>query len=299
MKTNSIKFTLSLLTLFSLSMMPLFSQDLEPRRWTVIPVGTNVIGIGYGHTFGDLLLDPVLQVENAVVKVDTLAVSYIRSFSLAGKTVRFDAFLPWHSAKWEGILRGTPASTERKGFGDSRFRLSVNLLNTSTEYSQEVSHTAIGAGVAVTLPTGEYDKDKLINLGHNRFSIRPQLGVLHTHGAWSYELTGSVFFFTDNNDYFNDGKREQDPLYALQTHVVHIFKPGLWASIGAGYGWGGNSTINAEKKDDKWDNFMASLSMGVPLSRSQGIKLNYIHAQTQNLTGSNTDTLSMSWSVRF
>ena len=294
MRTNSMKFTFSLLTLFSIS-VPLFSQDLEPRRWTLIPVDTNIIGIGYGHTFGDILFDPVMQIEDAKVKADTLAVSYIRSFSFAGKALRFDAFLPWHSAQWKGLLKGSPGSTERKGLGDSRFRLSVNLLNDS----QKTSSTVVGAGLAVTVPTGEYDKDKLINLGQNRYIIRPQIGVVHTRGAWSYELTGSIFFFTDNDEYFKDRIQEQDPLYAIQSHVVYVFSPGLWTSLSAGYGFGGNTSIDNESKDNEWDNFMTALSFGFPLSRTQSVKLNYMHAQTQNVTGSNTDTLSMGWSVRF
>ncbi len=274
---------------------PLFSQDLEPRRWTVMPEGMNVIGMGYGHTFGDLLFDPVMQIEDAEVKADTFAVSYVRSFSLAGKVLRFDAFLPWHSAEWKGILKGAPGRTERKGFGDSRFRLSVNLLNNA----KETVSTVVGTGIAVTVPTGEYDKNKLINLSQNRFTIRPQIGVVHTRGDWSYELTGSVFFFTDNDDYFKESIQEQDPLYAIQSHVVYVFSPGLWTSLSAGYGWGGNTSIDKESKDNEWDNFITALSFGVPLSSAQSVKLNYMHTQTQNVTGSNTDTLSMGWSVRF
>jgi len=298
MKINSIKFTLSLLTLFIVA-TPLFSQDLEPRRWTVMPEGMNVVGIGYGHTSGDVLFDPVMQIKDAEVKADTLAVSYIRSFSLAGKALRFDVFLPWHSAQWEGILRGNPNSAERKGFGDSRFRLSVNLLNTSTQNTNETSKTVVGAGIAMTAPTGEYDKNKLINLGQNRFVIRPQIGVVHTRGAWSYELTGSVFFFTDNNDYFKESIQSQDPLYAIQTHAIYVFDSGIWTSLSAGYGWGGISSINNEKKDNEWNNLLMALSFGFSLSRTQSIKFNYMHAQTQNVTGSNTDTLSIGWSVRF
>ena len=298
MKQNSIKFTLSLLTILMLS-SPLFSQDLEPRRWTVMPENLNVIGIGYGHTFGDMLFDPLMQIKDAELKADTLAVSYIRSFSLYGKALRFDAFIPWHSAQWDGLLNGKPDSTERRGLGDSRLRLSVNLLNTSKKHSKKVVKTVIGAGIAVTVPTGAYDKDKLINLGQNRFIIRPQIGVIHTRGAWSYELTGSIFFFTDNNEYFKDRVQKQDPLFALQSHVIYVFDPGIWTSLSAGYGWGGISSVDNENKDNEWNNLMMALSFGFPLSPTQSIKLNYMHAQTQNLTGSNTDTLSLGWSIRF
>ncbi len=74
-----------------------FAQDIEPRRWTPLPAGTNVLGAGFGRMFGDVFFDPLLQVENAEVEVDTLGISYVRSFSLAGKLARFDALLPWHS----------------------------------------------------------------------------------------------------------------------------------------------------------------------------------------------------------
>ncbi len=298
MEINSVKPVLSPWILFLLA-ASLFSQDLEPRRWTVMPEGMTVVGVGYGHTSGDVLFDPVMQIKDAGVKADTIAASYVRSFSFAGKVLRFDAFLPWHSAQWSGILKDIPSSTERKGFGDSRFRLSLNLLNTSAQHSKETSSTVVGAGIAVTTPTGEYDKDKLINLGQNRFIIRPQLGVVHTYGDWSYEFTGSVFFFTNNNNYLIDNIQEQDPLYAMQAHVVYTFSPGMWTSLSAGYGWGGVTSINKESKNNKWENFMTALSFGFPVSRTQSIKFNYIHAQTQNVTGSNTDTLSMGWSIRF
>ena len=113
----------------------------------------------------------------------------------------------------------------------------------------------MGAAIAVGVPLGEYYEDKLLNIGYNRFSIRPQIGVVHTEGPWSYELTGSIFFFTDNDDFYNNNTREQDPLYTLQTHLVYLFKPGLWASFGAGYGWGGLSQVNGESKDDQVGQF--------------------------------------------
>ena len=40
-------------------------QDLEPRRWTPLPIGTNVLGIGIANIEGDILFDPVLLVEDA------------------------------------------------------------------------------------------------------------------------------------------------------------------------------------------------------------------------------------------
>ena len=81
-------------------------------------------------------------------------------------------------------------------------------------------NTVVGAALTVILPLGKYDDDKLLNLGNNRFAVTPQLGVVHTRGHWSYELTGSVSFFTDNSDFLIDQTREQDPIYDEPTHVI-------------------------------------------------------------------------------
>ena len=128
--------------------------------------------------------------------------------------------------------------------------------------------------------------------------MRPQLGVLHTRGPWSYELTGSAFIYSDNDDFFVDRRREQDPLYALQTHVVRVFKPGLWASVSYGYGWGGRSAIDGDDKRDERGDELFALSVGVPLSTKQSVKLALVRARTGNQAGADTDTVSLGWSMR-
>jgi hypothetical protein len=80
---------------------------------------------------------------------------------------------------------------------------------------------------------------------------------------------------------------------------VYLFKPGLWASFGTGYGWGGLSQVNEESKDDKWGNFLTAFSIGAPLSDTQGVKLTYLYGRTQKTTGMDTGTFGMSWSLRF
>jgi hypothetical protein len=182
------------------------SQDIEPRRWTPLPVGMNVASVGYINTDGNIYFDPVLKIENTKFNTKATIFSFLHAFDFLGKSARFDLRLPHKSTRWKGLLEGVPASTGRTGLGDPRLRLSINFLGAPALDPQELRryraarpiNTIAGAAVAITLPLGDYERDKLLNLGHNRFSIRPQLGVVHTRGPWSYELTGSVFFYTDN-----------------------------------------------------------------------------------------------------
>jgi hypothetical protein len=151
----------------------------------------------------------------------------------------------------------------------------------------------------VRLPLGEYQEDKLINLGQNRFYISPQLGLLHTRGEWSFELTGTTYFFTDNDEFFNGNTLEQDPLFAVQTHVVKTFGQDWWISAGAAYAWAGESTIDGVSKDDEKRNLLSGLSFGLRLDESQSLRFAYIRTDTQNDLGSDTDSFGVGWSFRF
>jgi hypothetical protein len=108
--------------------VPGLAQDIESRRLTPLPVGTNVLGAGVIHTDGDIAFDPVLELEDVTVDVKTAVVSFLHAFDLWGQSARFDARLPHKDARWEGLLAGEPASAERRDPGDPRVRLSVNFL---------------------------------------------------------------------------------------------------------------------------------------------------------------------------
>lgn len=279
-------------------------QDLEPRRWTPLPPGMNVVGAAYVYTNGDVSFDPVLKVENAEFDGHTVALSYVHAFGIAGKPARIDAVLPWQNARWSGLLDGVPATVSRVGVSDAVVRLSVILTGASASGRAQdrslSSHTVIGAAVAMSVPFGEYFADKLLNLGQNRVVIRPQIGILHMREKWSYELTGSTYFYGDNDEFFGGSRLEQDPLYAAQAHVIRLLgKPGYWVSLSAGYGFKGRSTVDGIPKDDSRRIFLSALSLGVPIGRNQGMKFAYVRNRTNTNTGSNTDSFAISWSMRY
>jgi len=282
-------------------------QDLEPRRWTHLPVGLDVLGLSYARTTGDLAFDPVLLIDDARVETHREILSYVHSFGLGDRAARLDLLVPYQQSRWKGTLDGAPAQVRRTGFADPRIRLSVNLLGSPALGGAEFqafqeSHpinTVVGAALAVNLPLGEYREDKLLNVGQNRYTFRPQLGAVHTRGPWSYELTGSTAFFTDNHEFFGGTELEQDPLYELQAHVVRLLGQGWWVASGAGYSWSGESKVDGVRKNDRRGDLVYGASFGFPLGKTQGISLAYIRNDTQRDVGSDSDTVVAGWSVRF
>jgi hypothetical protein len=151
----------------------------------------------------------------------------------------------------------------------------------------------------VTLPTGEYFDDRLINLGANRYTFTPQFGVVHTRGKWTMELSSSVTFFTENDEFFNGKKLEEDALLIGQGHLIYTFMPGLWLGASAGYGYGGESTIDQVSANDRKGNLGFGLSAGIPVNRYFGFKIAYIGIRTREDTGSDNDTFTIACALQW
>jgi hypothetical protein len=286
---------------------PSLAQDIEPRRWSHLPLGGNFGGVVYAYTEGDIFLNPVLRIEDGEFEMNTAAIKYIRAFELLGKSARIDLLQMYQSGSWSGTFNGAPVATERDGWADTTLRFAVNLYGAPPLEGEEfieyrkAAHceTIVGAGLVVTLPTGEYYDDKLINLGANRYTFSPQFGVVHTRGKWTMELSSSVTFYTDNDEFFNGKKLEEDPLLIGQGHLIYTFMPGLWLCASAGYGYGGESTIDQVSANDRKGNLGFGLSAGFSVSRNLGFKIAYVGIRTQEDVGSDNDTFSIACSLQW
>ena len=285
----------------------LFSQDIEPRRWTPMPLGTHVVGFGYVYQSGDIYFDPLLQAEDVTLDMHALAGVYVQPIKLGNKLGRIDVQVPYVSAKWSGLLSGEPTVKKRTGLADPRIRFSMNLIGPQAMgakemieyYKENPVNTMVGVSLAVTFPVGQYDEDRLLNIGQNRFVFRPQIGMVHNWGLWSYELTGSVFIFTNNTKFFNNQLKEQKPVVALQSHLIKRFKNKMWASVSVAYGIGGESVVEDQGLNDEHQDLLYSLSLGTPLSKTQAVKLVYMRWETQRSIGKATHSLGVSWTKLF
>jgi len=276
-------------------------QELVPRRWSHLPKGKNFVGVGYAYTRADISFDPVLQIEDAKLDMHTFAISYLRTLELLGTSARVEAKIPIQDGHWSGLLQGQPASAHRTGLADPVLRMAINLLGGPPLEGEEFARyraatdveTIVGLGLAVHFPLGQYDEDKLLNLGTNRFTFRPQLGVEHQHGKWTAELTGSTWFFTDNYSFFNGYRLEQDPLLTIQAHLTYTFRPGIWATLGGALGFGGEFTIDGVDKEDDQFNTGWGVGLGYSLTRNFGLKFTYIGLYNHSDTGADSNSLML------
>ena len=132
-------------------------------------------------------------------------------------------------------------------------------------------------------PTGQYDPTKLINLGSNRWSIKPEVGVSRRWGHWVLDGYGAVWFFTKNSEFFSRNAyfagtraQTQDPIFAFETHLSYDFRPRLWVSLDGNFWYGGRTSLNgALNPATLQQSSRIGITASVPLTRHQSIKAGY------------------------
>ncbi|MGA8920062.1 MAG: transporter, partial [Pseudolabrys sp.] len=157
------------------------AQDAEPRSYTNTPVGINFLIAGYLYSEGKIAFDPSSSIADAQFRSQTGVLAYVRSLDVWGKSAKFDVILPYSSFSAHGLVDGQPRTREMSGLGDPRFRFSINLFGAPAlsvkEFANYQQDLIIGASLQVSAPLGQYDNSKLLNLGNNRWSFRPELGM--------------------------------------------------------------------------------------------------------------------------
>ena len=201
-----------------------YATDSDPRSYSNIPVGMNFLIAGYSHTTGNVSFAPSLPIKNAKINIDSAVLAYSRALDIFGMSGKIDFILPGASLSGTADVLGQPRERDVGGFADPIARFYVNLYGAPAlsikEFANYQQDVIVGASLAVSAPGGQYDDEKLVNIGTNRWSFKPEIGLSKAWGPVTAELAAGAYFFTDNNQPFRSENLQQDPLFAAQGHVI-------------------------------------------------------------------------------
>jgi hypothetical protein len=264
--------------------------EIEPRAYVNTPVGINFLLSGYVYSEGGLATDGSSPIKDAEIKMHTGIIAYARSLDVFGKSGKFDVILPYSDLSGTAMVAGQPRERNIDGFNDPRFRYSVNFYGAPAmsvqEFSSYKQDLIVGASIQVSPPLGQYDPEKLINLGNNRWYVKPDIGISKAWGPVVLEFSNGVTFFSDNDDFFGGKTLEQDHVYTAQLHATYSIGRGIWAALSGTYDYGGRTTIDGERSDDLQENSRAGATIALPLNKYNSLKL---YASTSISTATGTD----------
>ena len=281
----------------------LSAQSLEPRLYSNAPVDMNFLIVGYGHTSGNLSDNPQLDLKDAELDVDLAVLAYARVIELFGQSGKIDMIIPSVCINGEGVYQGEPVTRDVCGLGDIKTRLSWNFYGSPAlslkEYAGYQQDTIMGVSLQLTIPTGKYERSKLVNISANRWAIKPGIGLSKAFDDLTFEVAADAEFYTDNDEFWpGSTKREQDPIYSTQGHLIYNFSPGFWLGLDFNYYWGGETTINGTKKNDNLSNSRYGATLAVPLNKKNSLKF-YGHTGISTRTGTDFDMLGVAWQYRW
>jgi hypothetical protein len=288
-----------LLALLLLAPALAMAQSMEPRAYSNSPTGLNFLLVGYGYSQGGLGFDASSPLQDGDTRVHSVLVGYVRSLDLFGKAGSIGVLLPVVDMTAKATLNGTmEARREVSGLGDPGLRLAWNFYGapalSGAEFASYRQDLIIGTSVVVTAPVGQYDSARLVNIGTNRWSVKPELGVSKALGPWTAELSAGVTFFTRNDEFFNGNTRSQDPLYSTQLHVTRQFGRGMWGALSATYFEGGRTALNGEPRDDRLSGTRVAATFVLPVDRRNSIKLS-ASSGLYARAGSDYDGVGVTW----
>ena len=278
------------------------AQEIEPRSYSNAPVGVNFAIAGVAFTRGALEFPAETFLTDAKINTQSVVLAYARVLDLWGKSAKFDVILPYMSLSGDAVFGGAPVERNVDGPVDPRFRLSVNLygapamgLQDFRNYKQDL---IVGASLQVTAPWGQYDRTRLVNIGSNRWSFKPELGVSKAIGSWTIEGKLAALFFTANEDFFGGHRREQDAIASAQANVIYGFANGVWASVDGTYYAGGRTRLDGVRGADLQQNTRLGATLALPIDRRNSVKL-YASSGVHARTGNNIDLFGIAWQHRW
>jgi len=277
-------------------------QELEPRAYTNTPIGVNFLLGGYVYTEGNVAFDPAVPLTDAKLRTNNFVLGFAHTLEAWGQSAKLSIVLPYSGLAGHALYLGDPVQREVTGLGDPLFRFSANLYGapalTMKEFASYRQDVIIGASLVVSAPLGQYDSSKLLNIGANRWAFKPELGISKAWGAWTLELAPGVTIFADNHDFFGGKKREQNPLYSMQGHLIYAFRSGAWGALNATWYSGGRTTVNGVLNNDLQTNTRLGATVVLPVDRHNSIRL---HASTgaTSRTGSDFNAYGVALQYRW
>ena len=141
-------------------------------------------------------------------------------------------------------LPGSP-NANSNGIGDTTIAFAL------WPYANREKDEYFGVAGYVLLPTGDYDRNRTINIGSNIYQGAIQAGYqkrLSSNVNWMIAL--DTVLSGDNNQYLGNYKLEKDPLYNFQTGLQYIFNPTYSMSLVYFYAVGAESTLDGLDQGD-------------------------------------------------
>lgn len=177
------------------------------------------------------------------------------------------------------------------------------------EYVQHKPGFQAMAAAKLFLPTGDYDPDRMVNLGQNRWTFEASLPISYALGdsmidpeLTTFEIRPVVVIFGDNDDPFSGlgaDVTSQAPIFGVEGHITRNFGNSVWAALDGYYETGGEISRDGVAQGDGIETLAVGATLGLVLSPSVAMRLSYRELVYSNIPDSSGRTLEITAAYLF
>jgi hypothetical protein len=141
--------------------------------------------------------------------------------------------------------------------------------------------TVLAVSLTLTAPTGLYRANKLLNLGSDRWTFKPEFAISQPFGPaqkWQFDGYANIYFYSDNTSYHGRKVLRQDPFAGLEGHISYAFNDRLWASLDTRYSFRANTFVNGVDQENAQQNFILGNEMNVSINSRNSLLFEFAKA---------------------
>ena len=237
------------------------SAQVPPRfYWKSLVGGRAVPVIGMSMSGNANPIDPAHTVSpEASFEATVVIAGYAHTFTLFDRSAMAAVLVPMGRLSGGASIFGRAFGEEASGYGDPLLEIDINLIGPEpirnipalVRYEPGFSLDVL---VDLTIPIGEYDNEKSLNLGQNRWYGRVGAPIVWQLGPWvpgrrtTLEFLPSLWLYGDNDD-FVCHTLSTDPMFQIEGHFTRDLVEQLWASLDVTWVTGGTASLDGVEGD--------------------------------------------------
>lgn len=273
------------------------------RDYIPLPAGTSLFCAYFNHVSANKLYKDGEKLGddfNQTVNVGLLRYVYYVNAGKAllgdgGFTIDPQFIVPFLdlslSGTYEALNNGHEFSTT--GFGDPIVLATFWFIN------DPKNKFWVGFTPWLTLPVGQYNKNRLASPGGNRWVIKPEIGIVKGLGEKAYlDLIVGGEFYMDNDKYMGDNKLEQDPALQAEAHLSYDITKQWAISLDYYYTNGGETKVNGVKQNDAQSNHGLGATLFFLIGSNNQLLFSY-RDDFSVKSGAGTNTFGVRWAYFF
>lgn len=246
-----------------------FSEAQIARSYLNAPQG-NLFMYSYAGSRSNTGGVDNLPVPLTETRLQTQSLIYSRILDIGGRCGGLGFAIPV-----QDLLSYNPQysliTARESGIGDPSLTFEMNLFGAPAlkreEFADWIPGDYAGLHFMFGLPFGEYDPNRAVNLGANRFTFRPLFNYSFTpdEGQSWLDFYASTFFYSENDKYLNSKTLTQRPLGNLELHYSRFLYDKLWAGAGVIGMFGGKVLVDDQVQSASQEIGRYALSAGSPM----------------------------------